>query len=85
MARLVDADALIQWIDENECYTDRFKRIASGIIENRPTVDAIPVVRCRECGAFRPLQDGGGLCWNTGYYVPEEGFCHDGERKGGDE
>lgn len=87
--RLIDADAL-----DRKVYNDipistfgSIKKMAliRQIIEDVPTIDAVPVVRCRECGAFRPLQDGGGLCWNTGFYVPEDGYCHDGERKGGDE
>lgn len=41
--RLIDADAAIQWVEENECYTDKFKRIMEGVIDKQPTVDAVPV------------------------------------------
>ena len=40
--RLIDADAAIQWVEENECYTDKFKRIMEGVIDQQPTVDAVP-------------------------------------------
>ena len=95
--RLIDADELKD--RKLQAYNDALpefdmpwkKKVAHAVtlsfmadVDDAPTVDAVPVVRCRECGAFRPLKEGG-ICWNTGYYVPEDGFCHDGERKGGDE
>ena len=43
MSRYIDADAAIQWVEENECYTDKFKRIMEGVIDKQPTVDAVPV------------------------------------------
>lgn len=55
-------------------------------IENCPTVDAVPVVFCRECKYNN-------ACF-TQSFVESEGvlpfdrdtwFCADGERKGGDE
>ena len=53
-------------------------------IENCPTVDAVPVVRCRECKWF-------GLAGCAIQIVDdtdkpsEDDFCSFGERKGGDE
>jgi hypothetical protein len=85
--RLIDADAIIiDLLDRGieGVQTDDYAEFQQ-IVEDAPTVDAVLVVRCRECGAFRPLKEVGGICWNTGYYVPEDGFCHDGERKGRDE
>lgn len=49
--RLIDADALISYIDE--CSQESRFRVyygyAKSFIDNAPTVDAVPVVRCRDC------------------------------------
>lgn len=51
-----------------------------------PTVDAVPVVRCRECIEFVKYRSAkGGLCKNTGCCTSEDFYCADGERKGGHE
>ena len=52
-------------------------------IENCPTVDAVPVVRCKDCKWWKNND-----CKNdTHGYTPldENDFCSRGERKGGDE
>lgn len=54
-----------------------------------PTVDAVPVVRCRGCkhryyyenDAAKPVCTKSMAYCNT----PDDWFCADGERKGGDE
>lgn len=47
--RLIDADKLVDMLYDNEfaalCPLDE----VSGVIDACPTVDAVPVVRCREC------------------------------------
>lgn len=59
MSRLVDADEIIKELDEplpltnqprmNECA--RWARdIAKSAIKRAPTVDAVPVIRCENCG-----------------------------------
>lgn len=49
--RLIDADALISYIDE--CSQESRFRVyygyAKSFIDNAPTVAAVPVVRCRDC------------------------------------
>ena len=89
MARLIDADAL----GVGKCNPDVFddKGYAKGwnsaieILQNAPTVDAVAVVRCRECIEFVKYRSAkGGLCKNIGCYVSEDFYCADGERKGGD-
>lgn len=51
-----------------------------------PTVNAVPVVRCRECRHWRPDEDEG-HCDNPdgldNYALPTD-FCSYGERKGGE-
>ena len=81
MAWLIDANALL-----------RHKRKMSGAefggefwdeavlvsdIKSAPTVDAVPVVRCKDCKYFKTW-----LCQNEDNY--DDWFCADGERKDGD-
>ncbi len=52
-------------------------------LSSRPTIAAVPVVRCKDCK--HSWQDIGGLCCSHGVCVdctvPEDFFCADGERK----
>ena len=59
-------------------------------VANAPTVDAVPVVRCKECehGEYDDaIEDA--YCYHCRYdgytYNKADHFCSDGERKGGDE
>ena len=49
--RLIDANALISYIDE--CSQESRFRVyygyAKSFIDDAPTVDAVPVVRCKDC------------------------------------
>ena len=49
-------------------------------IEDADTIDAVPVVRCRECKHSRPLTNGLVAClrWNRAFIC--DGFCHDGAK-----
>ena len=87
--RLIDANALISYIDE--CSQESRFRVyygyAKSFIDDAPTVDAVEVVRCKDC-EFRSS-------WmmnrNLRYICPESGmfpncendFCSYGKRKGG--
>ena len=63
-------------------------------IEKLPTVDAVPVVRCRECMHWKPTGSKAGNsfsdmeyiggCEFTNYCRRESDFCSYGERKDGD-
>lgn len=65
---------------------------AYGIIQGMETVDAVPVVRCRDCKHWRnfvrsPIQDAviksGKLwkfCCKVNEMMPEDGYCHRAER-----
>ena len=65
-------------------------------VADAPTVDAVPVVRCKECKWYQMTEDGDMACVKDadeqdGTYfgfiqvTAPEWFCADGERKGGDE
>ena len=50
------------------------------MIDNAPTIDAVPVVRCKDC-KHRDTENG--LCEGRGWpmqLVPDDGFCDKGER-----
>lgn len=52
------------------------------VIERAPAVDAVPVVRCKDC------KNKGMCCHHNGRYVgqfDDDDFCSYGERKGGGE
>ena len=56
-----------------------------GDIDDAPTIDAVPVVRCKDCKHF--IEKGGILepwCdWHEARLFCGDGFCSDGERKDG--
>lgn len=56
-------------------------------IENAPTVDAVLVVRCKDCkyayiNSFSALP-GEALCSSSGKVMQQDDFCSYGERKDG--
>ena len=55
-------------------------------LKNAPPVDAVPVVRCKDCKHSEPWYKDKYRCFlwvETGIDVFEDGFCSHGERKGG--
>ena len=88
--RLIDADKLQQFpIRANRCDKEHAnKHFLNGIetvleyAELMPTVDAVPVVRCKEC----KWTGGDFVCYRgvMAQHKPED-FCSYGERRGGGE
>lgn len=77
--RLIDADKIgerAKELLEHGCSLIEFATILVNEIREAPTVDAVPVVRCRECGWER-------VCKFSEIHG-EDGFCSRGERKDGD-
>ena len=84
--RLIDADAFL----ERMSHTDRFFGVVYDI-NDAPTVDAVPVVRCKDCVHWRVwgatwreavTNDKGFLiCPASGMEITESDFCSYGERK----
>ena len=58
--------------------------LAQHVIDSQPTVDAVPVVRCRECARCVPYK-GVPICnkWRTFPEVELDGFCSCAEQKEG--
>lgn len=75
--RLIDADALIQ---DAEPYLT-WDMLAA--INNSPTIDAVPVVRCKDCDV--PHNKWTGCPKMNGLIPPPEHFCSYGEQKEGDD
>ena len=82
--RLIDAYAL----DKKMFYAEDSTGghgwvVALEDIVNAPTVDAVEVVRCKDCKSYDPgyIRPYCGWCstWETA--VRESGYCHHGERK----
>lgn len=93
MARLIDADALHRKVKmETNPYGKPTIDYDSGVkvlewIEQAPTVDAVPVVRCRDCKHAWIHPCGYVYCHRDGRNAYEmtfnlDGFCSYGERKG---
>ncbi len=82
MSRLIDADAMIDgWIDGvNEPIYSANDVIDD--IDEQPTVDAVEVVRCKNCEYYKKLNNTGYCLWN-GLIYDNDAFCSHGERKGG--
>ena len=82
MPRLIDADVACKGcvrygtsLSCEEC-----------VVKEAPTVDAVTVVRCRECIAYTPVDDNTGKCVfliGEHQYVVPDGYCYLGERKEG--
>ena len=89
MAKYIEREALIEWLKRiplkdlsdgrglcRVIFEDDFKKA----IKNMPKgiiVDAVPVVRCKDCKYFKTR-----LCENEDNH--DDWFCADGERKVGD-
>lgn len=86
--RLIDADE----IENKAVPMDSYDGFWSGpaiklsVIRKSPTIDAVPVVRCRECKHYeihkpKVLEN----CERNGYIIPmkPDDFCSYGERKDG--
>lgn len=100
--RLIDKDALIDalmdytWRDEEDAVmddADEKRRFIEEWFPEVPTVDAVPVVRCKDCKWFEIShlkRDGTGdkrfkpsVCVNGTYAVRRRAdwYCADGERR----
>lgn len=79
MPRLIDAEELELQFDVSD-----EDIIAKEIIRNAPTVDAVPVVRCRDCEHLVNATvnaNGFLICGVSDMEVAPEDFCSRGERR----
>lgn len=82
--KLIDANDLLNAIrDDHNINGTNFARIRRHI-ESATTVDAVEVVRCKDCKYHEDEEIGMVYCPNAlGGWVGENWFCADGERKEG--
>lgn len=105
--RLIDADAMIEKLDglfEEPKGTEDFMTIgydhgigeAIALAKGQPTIDAVEVVRCKDCRYYYRHEFFGkpyftcdianqymtGDIIGVGFEPPEDWYCADGERKG---
>lgn len=71
--RLIDADALCEGLASNHPVVIYAK--------SEPTVDAVPVVRCKDCKNSRGKIANRTKCGLHNWWVVFDYFCADGERK----
>lgn len=85
--RVIDADeAIINFGFEWDDIPPTREEFAY-FLKKQPTIDAIPVVRCRECfgrSFWGKDENGCNICWVSGLYIRgEDDYCPYGERKDG--
>lgn len=80
MSRLIDADAIEHClvIGGRRHGKTIISEIIRRAIQTAPTVDAVPVIRCKDCKWYYGDYCGG---FGDGAFTPEYGFCHNAERK----
>lgn len=78
MSRHIDADALIAWIKDGQQMTSKMKAIIC-YIKTMPTIDAVSVVRCKEC---KYKDDIVNYCYENDRNIKADDFCSYGEREG---
>ena len=75
--RLIDASELLKHKTDHDM-------ISTHLIYNAPTIDAVPVIRCKDCKWFVHDDDCYGDCSNEGGakdFVYTNDFCSRAERK----
>lgn len=76
MSRLIDADALLEGREDHEM-------ISTHLIWNAPTIDAVELVRCKDCKHFMPPwypKNTWGGCRVWGKKAKPDDYCSYAER-----
>lgn len=80
--RLIDADKVQEILSKT--HTPTWIAV-KGIIASMPTVDAVPVVRCKDCidrsDRPDPFMEGKIQCKISGAWHPMDGYCQSGVKK----
>lgn len=80
--RLIDADALIETIGIRLYSGAVMEFVSVEDIAKQPTVDAVPVIRCKDCVFWEHAFDDWGKCYGimAGLGTYESGYCAWAER-----
>ena len=87
--KLIDADAFLKFITEGidvlACQYSEFEIFC--MLRRWPAVDAVPVVRCKDCKRCKSDDLGNLICGLTVYEmeISKNDYCSYGERKDNDE
>ena len=86
--RMIDADSAKLAVSDYKIFRCQLGGLmdVAEFIDDQPTIDAVPVVRCGECIAYTPVDDNTGKCVfliGKHQYVVPDGYCYLGERKEG--
>ena len=91
MLRLIDADELMEKSWDADCRIGYVQVVDVGDILEAPTIDAVEVVRCRDCKYYEIYQlkkDGTddrrykpSYCLSLSFHPNPKWFCADGERR----
>ena len=85
--RFIDADKAVErikeWLDQARAIpldTSYYFELL-GCVENCPTIDAVPVVRCKDCKYYNTIGCSKGLGWceNIDWGVCEDFYCANGK------
>lgn len=84
--RLIDADALVQALHKAGTVMGQphfLCKTVYGCINKAPTIDAVPVVRCKDCTYYCPLDDSRpSNCLMSGILcVRKDDFCSCGKER----
>lgn len=81
--RLIDADALWDELTEDLEDGDVLYRIPPSAIDNAPTVDAVPVVRCGKCRYYAGPGETTSFCIHPGgmKFTSDSDYCSRGKRR----
>ncbi len=93
--RLIDTDIIMADLNDHADYADMLIKDIKEYIAEQPTIEAEPVVRCKDCDWWDRIDDGSyGYChsckhgfysanWEISIYrrYKEDFFCADGERR----
>lgn len=77
MAKYIDAEHLIQKINDNRELSRWAKNVAISCVMDTPVVNAVEVVRCKECKHFKEPE----LCTRFGDLIRWNDFCWMGEKR----
>lgn len=74
--RLIDADAMCADLATVDPRYDTIVEWCIRVTEAQPTVDAVEVVRCKDCTSFYS-----GWCCDFGIHMDDNEFCSGGEKR----
>lgn len=89
---MIDADSLIDLVENSSILSTGFKQAFCKLVAGEPTMEAVPVVRCRDCASFEETgkyptnmpEPRGGTSFGYCYHWPYEQGMSPNEVDGND-